>query len=806
MVIKFFFFLVTLIAGASSYGSERFTVQDIKIEGLQRVTLGGAVPKILIRPGDEVVQSDISDMIRSLYASGHFKDIKVFRDKTVLIIRVQERPTISDISFSGNKVINDEQIKKNLESFGIRVGKLLNPTRVTSFKEVLEGIYYSLGKYNVTAKVIVTPLLHNRVDLKFILREGVSARVRGINFIGNRCFSDEELASKFDLETRSLSHWKLLSHDKYQRQSLSKDLKGLSSFYLERGYLKFRINSVQVSLSPDKKNVYITLDVNEGEQYRVKGIQFKGNLISEKGNFDVLNPFQSGDIYRESLMKHFEESTKKILGEAGYAYPVVKVSYEFDDENRELLIVVYVDPGKKVYVRSIAFRGNMLTKDEVIRREILQTEGAWLNLRAIKSSQVRLDHLGFFETVDTKMIPIPGKEDQIDLVYNVKEISPGSMNFGVGYGTESGSSFQVGLQQDNFLGTGNKVGVSIITNDYSKNLTLSYTDPYWTPEGVSLGGRIFCNSYKSGNEGVVDYTNDRYGAGLTIGFPLGEINRFSLGLDYTHNGISDLAPHSHIEKFLSSQGTDFSTSKVAFSTDDLEVNLAWTRKGLDRNYFPTAGNYQRAYYEMTVPGSKNQWLKVQYHFRQYMPLTRSRDFVLLLRGDLGYGKGYGNTGENENLYPFYEHFYAGGLSTLRGFSANTVGPRIVYKGFSDSNNGTLHGSYEPAGGNAIISASVELIIPNPFVSRGSKNRIRTSIFCDTASLWDTEFDHAMTGANYGNEWYYDYSDPNNYRSSVGVAAQWLSPIGPLFFTLAKPIKKYQGDDEELFSFSIGQAL
>jgi len=805
MAIKKFFLATMLLSSVSAFGSDNFVVRDIKVEGLQRVTLGAALLKIPVRIGDTVEQKDISDTIKALYASGNYEDVKVLRDGDVFIVQVKERPTISNVSFSGNKAIKDEQLKQNLEASNIKVGEALDRTTLGNIEKGLEDFYYSVGKYNATVKAVVTPLPRNRADLKFVFTEGVSAKIQQINFIGNTVFSDKSLLSRFDLDA-DVSWWNFLTSDKYQKQVLAGDLEKLKSFYLDRGYLKFQITSTQVSISPDKKGVYITLGLHEGKQYRVKNVTFRGDLIGEDEKFSLLNPFHKGDIYKGSLVTSLEDGAKKLLGEAGYAYPNVRTIPEYDDDDQDVSLVVHVDPGKRIYVHNIRFEGNTITKDEVLRREMRQMEGTWLNSKSIETSKARLNRLGFFKTVNVKTVRVPGTDDQVDVVYDVEEANSGSINFGIGYGTESGLSFQVGLQQDNFAGTGNNVGISTTINDYSKNVTFSYTDPYWNLDGVSLGGKVFYNIYEAGDDGIVDYTNDSYGTSMTWGFPYNELNRFAFGVGYTHNGIGNLKPYMQIEKFLRSQGIDLNSSVVEFNTDDFDINLTWTRNNLNRGYFPTSGNYQRAYYKMTVPGSDTQWFKMQYDVRQYIPVTKSEDFTLLLRGRLGYGNGYGKTGDSDNLYPFYENFYAGGFSTLRGFSSNSAGPKAVYKSYADSNNGTLYGSDESAGGNATALASVEMIIPTPFASEETQTQMRTSVFYDMASVWDTEFDYQSSGADYGNNYYYDYSDPMNYRSSVGVAVQWISPMGPLVFAVAKPIKKYEGDDEEFFSFTIGKTF
>ena len=796
--------LATLLAtSVSAYGAENFVVQDIQIEGLQRVALGAALLKMPVRVGDTVDSQDMADIIKSLYASGNFENVEVFRDGSALVVKVKERPTIASVSFSGNKAIKEDQLKQNLDASNIRVGEALDRTKLSNIEKGLEDFYYSVGKYNATVKAVVTPLPRNRADLKFVFTEGVSAKIKQINFIGNKVFTDDELLSKFDLNA-DVSWWNFLSSDKYQKQVLAGDLEKLKSYYLDRGYLKFKVESTEVSISPDKKGVYITLNLHEGKPYTVKDVQFKGDLIGKKDEFEKLVDFDMGSVYKGSAVTSLEENVKKVLGEAGYAYPQVRTVPTFDDDKQEVSLTVQVDPGKRMYVRDIRFTGNTITKDEVLRREMRQMEGSWLNSKSIETGKKRLNRLGYFEKVDVQTQRVPGTDDQVDVVYNVKEANSGSINFGVGYGTESGVSFQVGLTQDNFLGTGNRVSISATTNDYQKNVTLEYKDPYFTLDGVSLGGKVFINKFEASDAGIVDYDNTSYGTNLTWGFPVNELNRLEFGVGYTHSKIGNLKPYLQVEQFLEAQADNVS-SDGSLVTDDFDVSLTWTRNNLNRGYFPTEGNYQRAYYDMTVPGSDALYFKMQYDVRQYIPLTKKQDFTLLLRGRLGYGNGYGQTNGVDNLYPFYENFYAGGFSTLRGFSSNTAGPKAVYRSYADSNNGTDTATDESVGGNATALASAELIVPTPFVSEEVQNQIRTSVFFDMASVWDTEFDYNGSVA-YGDKYYYDYSDPTNYRSSWGVALQWVSPMGPLVFSVAKPIKKYEGDDEEFFTFTIGKTF
>lgn len=792
--------LVSLLF-SNTAAAEQFAVDDIRFDGLQRVSLGAALLATPVRVGDSIDEKNVSAVIKALFSTGNFENVRVFRDGDGLLIKVSERPTIASISFSGNKAIEEKLLSENLTASGLRVGEALDRTSLSNIEEGLEDFYYSVGKYNAIVDTVITPLPRNRSDVKFVFTEGVSASIEQINFVGNSVFTDEELKANFKLRA-DIPWWNFLANENYQKQALAGDLENLRSFYLNKGYLKFRIKSTNVSISPDKKGVYITLNIEEGKPYTVSGVSFRGGQNPERYVSNLL--IEKGEIYDGEKVTSLEDRIKRELGEEGYAYPQVMTIPQFDDEKNTVELNVNVEHGKRVYVRKIKFSGNQITKDEVLRREMRQMEGVWLNAKSVETAKDRLNRLGFFETVDVRMLPVSGEDDQIDVEYIVKEASSGSVNFGVGYGTESGISFQAGLQQDNFAGSGNRFGINAMLNDYQRNLTLDYRDPYWTLDGISLGGKIFYNEFEASDANIVDYTDQSYGTSLTWGFPFNELNYFDFSLGYTHRLIENLGGYYQIEKFLTSMEENVNKNR-GLEVDDFDWSVSWTRNNLNRGFFPTAGNYQRASFMMTTLGSDNQYFKTQYDLRQYMPLTTSHSFSLLLRGRLGYGNGYGNNGKNDYLMPFYENFYAGGFSTLRGFRSNTAGPKAIYDQ-GQTNNPMLVGSEDAVGGNAIALASVELIFPTPFVSNEFKPSLRTSVFIDAASVWDTEYDLSGSKVISGNQYIYDYSDPSNFRASYGMALQWRSPMGPLVFSLAKPIKKFEGDDEEFFSFTIGQTF
>lgn len=792
--------LLASILFSNTVTAQQFTVDDIRFEGLQRVSLGAALLATPVRVGDRIDDKNISAVIKSLFSTGNFENVRVFRDGDELLIQVTERPTIANISFSGNKAIEEELLSENLKASGLRVGEALDRTSLSNIEQGLEDFYYSVGKYNAMVDTLITPLPRNRADVKFVFTEGVSATIDQINFVGNTVFSDAELKSNFKLRA-DVPWWNFLANENYQKQALAGDLENLRSFYLNKGYLKFRIESTNVSISPDKKGVYITLNIVEGKPYTVSKVNFRGGDASRYAPKMLI---EKGDVYDGAKITSLEDRIKRELGEEGYAYPQVATVPQFNDENNTVDLNVNIERGKRVYVRNIKFTGNQITKDEVLRREMRQMEGVWLNAKAVESAKDRLNRLGFFETVDIRIQPIQGSDDQVDVEYIVKEANSGSVNFGVGYGTESGISFQAGLQQDNFAGSGNRFGINAMINDYQRNLTLDYRDPYWTLDGISLGGKIFYNEFEASDANIVDYTDKSYGTSLTWGFPFNELNYLDFSLGYTHRQIENLGGYYQIEKFINTMDGSI-TDNRGLKVDDFDWSVSWTRNNLNRGFFPTSGNYQRASFMMTTPGSDTQYFKTQYDIRQYIPLTTSHSFSLLLRGRLGYGNGYGNNENNDYLLPFYENFYAGGFSTLRGFRSNTAGPKAIYDQGA-GNNPMLVGSDDAVGGNAIALASMEIIFPTPFVSNEFRSSLRTSMFVDVASVWDTEYDLSGARVISGQEYIYDYSDPSNYRASYGAALQWRSPMGPLVFSLAKPLKKFDGDDEEFFSFTIGRTF
>ncbi|OZB06819.1 MAG: outer membrane protein assembly factor BamA [Idiomarina sp. 34-48-12] len=807
----------------SQVNAENFVVEDIRVRGLQRVALGAALTYIPIRVGDEVDANRIRAAIRSLNSAAYFENIIVKRDGNTLVFEVVERPTISSIEFDGNKEIKDEMLEESLTDSGIVVGEQLDRTMISSIETGLEDFFHGVGKYNATVDINVIELPRNRVRLELQFEEGDSAEIQQINIVGNRSFTDDQLLADFELKDQ-LPWWNFIGERRYQKQQLTGDLEKLESFYRNRGYLAFQVESVQVSMTPDKEGVYITINVNEGEVYDIREVNVIGDLKGHEEVIKRLTAIDAGTRYNAEQITFLEDAISRYYGRFGYAYPEVRAIPDMQEGSNEVDLTFSVNPGQRIYVDRINFIGNNVTADEVLRREMRQLEGAPLNDQLIEQSKVRLERLGYFETVETSTRKSDTEDDRVEVDFTVKEQPSGSFNFTLGYGDYSGFQIGLGLSQENFLGTGNRAAINVNTNRYNKSASLSYTDRYLTKDGVSLSGQLYVSEFDAGNlENYIRYNKKQYGIGSSIGFPISEVTSLNFGATYRNEQISNVDSYEQVSRFYRPY-LDEQNPNLGVKFDIFELSAGISRVTLNRGMFPTAGSSNSLSVEVATPNSDVNYFRTNYDYRHYFPINDSHSFVFMTRLRIGYGNGYGTDDKgNEYLFPFYENFRLGGRDNLRGFEGNTIGPRAIYRypqsipgqpGYDGIPTGLpaypgadqLAVSQFSVGGNAMAVGGLELIVPTPFISEENKNTVRTSFYLDVGNVWDTEFDYASYSQLelLGNSApLKDYSEPTHYRAAAGISIQWISPMGPITLSFGRPIKSEETDRTQTFTFNIG---
>jgi outer membrane protein insertion porin family len=814
--------ILSIASLAQAAPSSEFVVKDIRIEGLQRVALGAALTYLPVTVGDEMNSFRISQLIRSMYSSTHFENIQIFRDGNTLLVRVSERPTISNIVFEDNDDIKDEQLQSSLNDANIMIGEPLDKTVLTSIENGLKDFFYSIGKYDADVSAIITPLPRNRVDLKLLFEEGDSAKIQQINIVGNDVFNDPELLELVELKFDT-PWWDFLSETRYQKQTLTGDMETITSHYKDRGYLRFNIDSTQVSMTPDKTGIYVTLNVEEGEQYTISEVELIGDLLGHEDYIKLVLPLTEGELYNQSTVTYTEEFISKYLGRFGYAYPTVTTIPDINEEDKTVKLVLSVDPGKRIYVRRINFAGNNNTADEVLRQSVSQMEGSWLSNSTLEVSKNSLSRLTYMESVDFETVRLPGEDDKVDVNFTVKEQPSGAFNAGIGYGDRTKLSLNAGIQQDNFLGTGKRIAFNISTVSYQKSVQLSYTDPFFTIDGISLGGSISYSEFDGSSANLIQYNSKQFSIGSNIGYPIDQYNRINFGLTYSTVELFQNQPYVQTTRF-NNQFIDKNNPDAAINYDSFLASVAWSRSTLNRGVFPTAGSSQRASFSITTPNSDVNYFKTEIDGKWYFPLSRNQRWSFLARLKMGYGNGYGDAAGINQILPFTQHFTAGGADSLRGFENNTVGPRGVSVRPSsvildpngkvilgDDSNDSISISSRSLGGNAMILGGIELIVPTPFVEVDFDNSVRTSLFVDVGNVWDTEFDFDRykdlnIDTRFSEDGLIDYSDPTLYRASGGLSVQWLSPMGPMVFSFSKVIQEREGDDAKFFTFNIGQTF
>lgn len=767
--------------------AESFTISDIRVNGLQRVSAGSVFGALSLNVGDAADEARLAQATRSLFRTGFFQDIHVGRDGNVLVVDVVERPSISSISIEGNKAISTDDLKKGLKQNGLAEGEIFQQATLDGMRNELERQYVGQGRYSASIQTEVAPEPRNRVAIKIKVNEGSVASIAHINVVGNTAFPEQDLVRLFELKTEHFLSF-IKNDDKYSREKLSGDLERLRSYYLDRGYINMDIASTQVSITPDKKHVYITVNVDEGDKYRVRDVSLAGDLRVPEQEVRNLLMVKPGQVFSQQLLTTSSDLVTRRLGNEGYTFANVSALPEKHEEDKTVSVTFNVTPGKRAYVNRVNFRGNTKTEDQVLRREMRQMEGGWASTYLIDQSKTRLERLGYFKEVNVETPPVPGTDDQVDVNYTVEEQPSGSITASVGFAQDAGLILGGSISQSNFLGTGNQVSIGLNRSDYQTRYNFSFTDPYFTPDGVSLGYNLFYRKtdYDELDVDVADYTVDSLGAGINFGYPLSETSRLNFGLSVQKDELDTGAyTVDEIFDFLRREGDDFVNYKGS---------IGWSNSELNRGLLPTRGHSQSLVLETTLPGSDLDFYKLEYRGQIFAPLTNK--YTLRLHTDLGYGAGFGST----DKLPFYENYYAGGFNSVRGFKDNNLGPRGTPS--SGRNPGTYPDPDQdpyPFGGNVLITGGAEILFPMPFVQ--DQRSLRTSLFWDVGNVFDTECSKAQKHRDEECD-----VDLSNLGSSVGIGVTWITAMGPLSFSLGFPIKKPEDADTQVFQFSLGQTF
>ncbi len=753
---RLFQVLILFLMLCVARGAHAFVVKDIQVFGLQRISAGTVFNYLPVSVGEDFTPQKAAAAIRALFKTGFFKDVALERSGDVLIVHVQERPSVAKIIFEGNKDIKKEDLEKALNVIGLSEGKVFNRQLLEKVEQELTRQYFSHGKYGVKIKTEVTQLTRNRVAILIKISEGRVAKIKQINLVGNKTFDSDTLLDLFELRpTNWLSFY--TKDDQYAKQKLSADLERLRSYYLDRGYIKFSIDSTQVTLTPDKKEIYITINIKEGDLYTLEKVRLTGNLVVPPQELIDRVQVGPGEIFSRKNATLTSKAISDRLGDEGYLFANVNMVPEIDEKKKTVVMTFFVDPGKRVYVRRINMKGNTKTRDEVLRREMRQMEAAWAATRKIERSKTRLERLGYFEQVNVETPPVVGTSDQVDVNYSVTERSSGNLSAGVGFSQVQGLIFNANISQDNVFGTGKRVNLAFNNSDVTTQYRFGYFNPYYTLDGVSMGYDLGYVSRNANNANISNYTTDVINTGFNFGIPLNEFDRLRFNFDAKYTKLKTGSfTSTEINDFVLQQGESFLTFSAA---------VGWTHDTLNRALFPTSGGQQRFSALATVPGSDLTYYKVSYKQQQYFPI--SKDFTFRLLGEAAYGDGYGDT----KALPFFEHYFAGGVRSIRGFRDNTLGPR-------DSNNRAF-------GGASKIVGKAELLFPVPFM-QDSKS-VRMGAFVDAGAI-----NRSFT--------------LKNMRYSVGISGEWLSPFGALAVSIAVPMNSSANDQTQSFQFSFGSGF
>lgn len=745
------------LCAADAFAFESFVVQDIKLEGLQRISIGTVFNYLPVKVGDEITEDLTSNAIKKLFKTGFFKDIKIEREGNVLVVFVAERPAIAKVNIEGNSELPTEQLEEALSQIGLKVGHVLDRAVVSVIEQELKRQYYSLGRYAVKIDTQVTPLERNRVNVSVSIAEGETANIYTLNIVGNTVFDDEKLHGLLELGGTGL----LGGRKEYSKQLFAADLETLKSYYQDRGYINFRIDSTQVSLTPDKQDVYITVNITEGDKYTVNNVNLSGKLIFKEDELLKLVTLNKGDVFSRKESSLSRTNINDRFAEDGYAFANINLSPKTNEADKTVDLTFFVDPGRRVYVNRVNISGNIKSKDEVIRREIRQMEGDWMSTKSIAQSKKRLNRLGYFDEVSVETPAVPNTNDQVDVNYTVTERATGNLSAGLGYNDTQGAILNFSVSQNNFVGTGNRLSISINNSKVVKDNTISFTDPYYTDDGVSRGFSIYKRKFSADEADISNFQTNSTGASVNFGIPMSENDSVGIGFSYDS---TDLVTGAN----TSQQILDF-TNLHGKTYENYKMNMSWAHDTRNKAIFADRGNLASAGLNASIPGSDLEFYKVSLRYLQYFAL--GEDVTLLFNTNLGYAGYFGDT----KSVPPFEHYYAGGSRSVRGYDGNSLGPRDSV-------------TNDPLGGDKRVVTNLELILPNPF-SETNKS-VRFSTFYDAGNVY---------GSN-------ESVDLGELRTSLGIAMIWITPVGIMRFSWANTLNDKQGDDTKSFQFTLGSTF
>ncbi|MEQ1635594.1 MAG: outer membrane protein assembly factor BamA [Methylococcales bacterium] len=786
--------VISILASPAANSAGDFTVSEIKVNGLQRITVGAVYDSLPVHVGEKFSDADVAPAIRALFKTGFFKDVALKHEGSTLIVNVVERPTIAKIVFEGNKDLSKEDLGKALKKIGLTEGQVFNRQVLDKVEQELRRQYYSHGKYGLKITTDVTNAERNRVSIQINISEGQAAKIQQINIVGNTAFETSKLLSEFELSTSNLLSF-YTKNDQYAKQKLAADLEKLRSYYLDRGYINFSIDSTQVAITPDKKGIYVTINIKEGDLFVLDKVKVAGNLIVKPEELVKLVKIGPGEIFSRKSATETSKAISDRLGDEGYAFANVNMVPDINVNHKTVDMTFFVDPGKRVYVRRVNMMGNTKTRDEVLRREMRQMESSWASTSQIERSKTRLERLGYFESVNVETPPVVGAADQIDVNYSVTEKSSGNIMAGVGFSQTQGIVFNANVSQDNIFGSGKRVNLAFNNSNISTEYSLGFLNPYFTPDGISVGYDLGYRTRNAGQANIARYNTDVAFAGVNFGIPLNEFDRLRFNLDIKNTKLKSTDNSSaEITRFINDDNqtcvNDLNKdprlpvdcrSKEDYLT--FSAGLGWTHDTLNRMIMPTQGGQQRFSALSTIPGSDLLFYKVDYNHQHYFSIAK--DLTFRLRGEIAYGDSYDKQRGGSTL-PFFENYFNGGVRSVRGYNDNTLGPR-------DSTG-------NPIGASSKVVGNAELFFPVPFVE--DLKSVRLGAFLDAGSVFEGV----------------DFNDASRYmRYSAGLSGEWLSPFGALAVSVAYPINKKEvaykdssgidqqvKDNDRLFQFSFGQ--